>query len=138
MLRGLAGAQLGDARDPAACRHGTLHQKLCPPQASVGPRCSGAGGLGELEVLLSVLEGGADVFIAGSLPLLRGDKTQPDHGALGLLAACARERGEGGGVCGAGGRRPIRKARPPVPSREGKILEGVFRKSREAALNSPK
>lgn len=48
---------------------------------------------------MSILEGGADVFIAGSLPLLRGDKTQPDHGALGLLAAGARERGEGDAVC---------------------------------------
>lgn len=102
LLRGLAGVQLGDAQDPAACRHGTPHQKLCPPQASVGPRCSGAGGLGELEVLLSVLEGGADVFIAGSLPLLRGDKTQPDHGALGLLAAVREKGGRGAGCVSRG------------------------------------
>lgn len=104
---GLAGAQLGDP--PGPCRCGTPCQKLCPPKTSVGPRCSGAGGLGELEVLLSVLEGSTDVFITSSLPLLRGDKTQPDHGALGLLAAGAREKGgEGRGVRpgGRGGGRP--------------------------------
>lgn len=66
---------------------------------SAHPRLPWAAGAVELEVLVSILEGGADVFIAGSLPLLRGDKTQPDHGALGLLAAGARERGEGDAVC---------------------------------------